>query len=129
MFNLEVSPTLWRQTMRIILERAYDDSRRDGVRVMVDRLWPRGVSKERLHLDDWAKSVAPSDELRKWFGHDPERWDEFKARYFEELEQKSDAWQPLLESAWEDTLVLIFGARDREHNNAVALREFLENQR
>jgi len=115
--------------MRIILERAYDDSRRDGVRVMVDRLWPRGVSKERLHLDDWAKSVAPSDELRKWFGHDPERWDEFKARYFEELEQKSDAWQPLLESAWEDTLVLIFGARDREHNNAVALREFLENQR
>jgi len=112
--------------MSVILERAYDDSQCAGTRVLVDRLWPRGVRKDHLALDDWAKSVAPSDALRKWFGHDPKRWEEFKARYFDELAQNAHAWQPLLKPAQDATLVLIFGARDREHNNAVALREFLE---
>lgn len=112
--------------MSVILERAYDDSQCDGMRVLVDRLWPRGVSKDQLDLDDWAKTVAPSNELRKWFDHDPKRWEEFKTRYFDELKENSAAWQPLIEPAKEDTLVLIFGARDREHNNAVALREFIE---
>lgn len=112
--------------MSVILERAYDDSQHAGTRVLVDRIWPRGVSKQHLNLDDWAKELAPSTALRKWFDHDPARWEEFKARYFAELEQNTDAWQPLVSLAENARLVLIFGARDREHNNAVALREFLQ---
>jgi uncharacterized protein YeaO (DUF488 family) len=114
--------------MKIILERAYDDEQHDGARVLVDRIWPRGVKKEALRLDDWAKDAAPSSELRKWFGHEPERWEEFKSRYFRELEQNPDAWRPLLDAERRDDLVLIYGARDRQHNNAVALREFLGAQ-
>lgn len=114
--------------MSITLERAYDDERAEGTRVLVDRIWPRGVSKEELELDEWREEVAPSDELRQWFDHDEERWEEFQERYFEELEGSPDAWQPLLEAAGEGRLVLIYGAKDREHNNAVALARFLEDR-
>ncbi len=92
----------------------------------MDRLWPRGVKKEALRLHGWLKEVAPSDELRRWFGHDPAKWEEFQERYFAELEAQPDAWQPLLEAAREGTVTLLFSARDAKHNNAVALRSFLE---
>lgn len=98
----------------------------DGRRFLVDRLWPRGMKKEALQLDDWWKEVAPSDELRQWFGHDPARWEEFRRRYFAELEAKPAAWQPLLEAARAGDVTLLFSARDEEHNNAVALKAFLE---
>lgn len=114
--------------MDVILERAYDKEHHHGVRILVDRIWPRGVKKEDLNLDEWLKEVAPSDQLRKWFGHDPARWEEFKTRYFRELDENNEAWKPLLKKAKDGELVLIFGAKDREHNNAVALREFLEKE-
>lgn len=100
----------------------------DGARYLVDRLWPRGLKKEELALDDWLKELAPSDELRKWFAHDPRRWPEFCERYFKELETKAELWQPLLEKARVGNLTLIFSARDVEHNNAVALKMFLERK-
>ena len=112
--------------MNVLLERAYDDEHSEGVRILVDRVWPRGVSKKELGLDDWLKDVAPSTELRKWFDHDVDRWDEFKKRYFSELKDNPDAWKPLVKDAERDCLVLIYGAKDREHNQAVALREFLK---
>ncbi len=98
----------------------------DGKRFLVDRLWPRGVKKEALRLDGWLKEVAPSDELRRWFGHDPARWEEFQRRYFAELEAKPEAWQPLLEAARAGNVTLLFSAQDEEHSNAVALKAFLE---
>ena len=111
----------------IRLARLYDeDERRDGeARVLVDRVWPRGRSRDSLDLDEWNKDVAPSAPLRTWFGHDPARWDEFRQRYGAELELNGDAWAPLLERARRGPIVLLYGARDRVHNNAVALREFL----
>lgn len=98
----------------------------DGVRFLVDRLWPRGISRENLQLDGWQKDLAPSDGLRRWFGHDPVRWNEFRQRYWAELEAGSAAWKPLLDLARAQTVTLLFGAHDRECNNAVALRSFLE---
>jgi len=98
-----------------------------GYRVLVDRVWPRGVSKESLELDEWAKELAPSTELRKWFHHDPERWDEFRSRYFQELVAQNDVVTGLLDRCSQQSLVLYFGARDIEHNNAVALRDYLCN--
>ncbi len=94
----------------------------------MDRLWPRGVKKEQLCLDGWLKEVAPSDELRHWFGHDPAKWEVFEERYFAELEAKPEAWRPLLEAARQGTVTLLFGARDEEHNNAVALKSFPEEK-
>lgn len=114
--------------MKIVVERAYDEEQTKGTRVLVDRVWPRGVKKEALGLDRWAKDVAPSAELRKWFGHKAERWDAFKERYFRELEENAACWQPLLEAAEQGCLVLIYGAKDRERNQAVVLREFLKEQ-
>ena len=97
----------------------------DGRRLLIDRLWPRGLNKESLALDGWFKEVAPSDRLRKWFSHDPRKWHEFRRRYFAELRAKADAWAPILEVARRSNVVLLYGARDREHNNATALKEFL----
>lgn len=112
---------------RIKVKRAYEaPARSDGCRVLVDRIWPRGRAKEDLRLDDWAKDLAPSDKLRQWFGHEPERWDLFKARYFRELERHPEAVQCLLDECARNTLTLVFGAKDVDHNNAVALKEFLE---
>ncbi len=116
--------------MGVRVKRVYDPpAPEDGRRFLVDRLWPRGVKKEALRLDAWLKELAPSDALRRWFGHDPARWEEFQRRYFAELEAKPEAWRPLLEAAREGTVTLLFSARDDEHNNAVALKAFLEGKR
>lgn len=108
-------------------KRAYDEpSSDDGTRILVDRLWPRGVSKEDAALDDWNKEVAPSSDLRKWFDHDPEKWDEFCRRYNQELYEKDDAVEPLREEAESGTLTLVYAAKDREHNHALVLKRYLE---
>ncbi len=113
----------------IKVKRAYEPAvRGDGKRFLVDRLWPRGVTKDALRGQAWLKDVAPSDALRRWFGHDPARWDEFQRRYFAELDAQPEAWWPLLEAARRGTITLLFGARDIEHNNAVALKAYLERQ-
>lgn len=112
----------------IELVRVYDDGAKDagtGRRFLVERLWPRGVRKDALPMDGWLKDVAPSTELRKWFGHDPQRWDEFRRRYAAELDQHPAAWEPLAQAARDDGVTLLYSSRDTEHNNAVALREFL----
>ena len=111
----------------IRLARLYDeDERREGeARVLVDRVWPRGRKRDSLGLDEWLKDAAPSAALRTWFNHDPERWEEFRRRYRAELELTGPTWAPLLELARQGPLLLLYGARDREHNNAVVLREFL----
>ena len=115
--------------MPIELKRVYDPpAASDGRRVLVDRIWPRGISKDDLRIDAWLKDLAPSDGLRKWFGHDPSKWDEFKKRYRTELKQHPEALAELLESARAGQLTLVFGARDTEHNNAVALKEELERR-
>ncbi len=100
----------------------------DGKRFLVDRLWPRGLRRESLRLDGWLKEVAPSDGLRRWFGHDPAKWEAFCRRYAEELEARPEAWRPLLEAAREGDVTLLFGARDEARNNAVALKAFLEGK-
>ena len=101
----------------------------DGARLLVDRLWPRGVSKAHLQLDAWLKDVAPSTELRKWFGHDPKKWDEFQRRYFAELDARREALEPLLVAARKGPVTLLYSARDAEHNQAVALRDYLLKRR
>lgn len=96
-----------------------------GTRWLVDRRWPRGTSREALQLSGWAREAAPSDELRRWFGHDPARWEEFRRRYLLELEGRPEAWQPLWEAARRGSLLLLYAARDEERNNAVVLRDLL----
>ena len=112
-------------TAEIKIGRVYDKPQADdGLRILVDRLWPRGLSKEKAGVDLWLKETAPGDELRQWFGHDPERWDEFKERYRRELELNPAALKELRGIlANEKTVTLLYAASDREHNNAVALRE------
>jgi uncharacterized protein YeaO (DUF488 family) len=110
----------------ITLKRAYDPpAAGDGYRVLVDRLWPRGVSREDAKLDEWARELAPSTELRRWFGHDPERFEEFRRRYREELAQHADELEELRDRARRGPLTLVFGARDTEHNDAIVLAELL----
>lgn len=99
----------------------------DGFRVLVDRLWPRGIKKENAHVDMWAKALAPSTELRKWFGHDPERFEEFARRYEEELSANAEAEALLKEIRTHDVVTLLFGAKDENHNNAVVLSRILQN--
>lgn len=107
------------------IKRIYDKAEvTDGTRVLVDRLWPRGVKKSTAHIDKWVKEVAPSDELRTWFGHDPEKWDEFRKKYLKELES-NDAVVSLVSFVSRNDVTLIYAARDTEHNNAVVLSEFL----
>ena len=113
----------------IRVKRVYDRNEPDdGPRFLVDRLWPRGLKKQDLPMEGWLKEVAPSAELRHWFGHDPVRWDEFCRRYNVELEANSEAWLPLLDMAGKQDLTLLYSAHDTEHNNAVALRLFLEKK-
>jgi uncharacterized protein YeaO (DUF488 family) len=113
----------------IRLKRVYDPpARSDGTRLLVDRLWPRGIKTGALRLDGWPREVAPSAALRKWFGHDPDRWPEFQRRYRAELDRNPAAWQPILEAARKGTVTLLFSARDTEHNNAVALAKYLESR-
>lgn len=111
----------------IKLKSAYaEPASDDGRRILVDRLWPRGLSKEKLQLDDWLKEVAPSQELRKWFGHDPEKWEEFRRSYFEELAAREEIVAELVRRIGDGPATLVFAASDRQHNNAVALRDYLE---
>ena len=112
----------------IRLKRAYEPADgSDGYRVLVDRLWPRGVSREKARLDDWARELSPSAELRRWFGHDPGRFDEFRRRYREELAAHPDELEALRVRARSGRLTLVFGARDTEHNDAVVLAEVLRD--
>ncbi len=110
----------------IQIKRAYEPvSKDDGQRILVERLWPRGVKKEALRLDQWIKDIAPSTALRQWFQHDPAKWSEFRRRYFRELEKRADVWQPVLALARRGRVTLVYSAHDTEHNNAIALEEFL----
>jgi uncharacterized protein YeaO (DUF488 family) len=110
------------------LKRVYEKpSRKDGLRILVDRLWPRGLTNEQAALKLWLKDVAPSRELRKWFGHDPAKWKQYQARYRKELGEKKDALKQLKEMSKEHTVTLVYGARDEEHNEALVLKMILES--
>ncbi|HSD64755.1 MAG TPA: DUF488 family protein [Ignavibacteriaceae bacterium] len=110
------------------VKRAYDKyEKADGTRILVDRLWPRGVKKEKAKIDDWEKDVAPSDALRKWFDHDPQKWIEFKKKYFKELKDKKKLLIKMVDRN-KTNLTLVYAAKDNEHNNAVALKEYLEKK-
>jgi uncharacterized protein YeaO (DUF488 family) len=111
------------------VKRIYDPPEpSDGYRVLLDPVWPRGISRERAQLDEWARELAPSDELRKWFAHDPQRFDEFRARYRNELRDHEDELAALRARAAESTVTILYGARDREHNNATVLTELLTDE-
>jgi uncharacterized protein YeaO (DUF488 family) len=111
------------------LKRAYEaPSHDDGFRVLVDRLWPRGVTKEQAALDLWLKDAAPSPELRKWYGHDLARWEEFQRRYWKELEGRTEAVGLLKKKAQQGRVTLVYAARDREHCSALALKRYLEGE-
>ncbi len=113
----------------ILLKRAYEkSSREDGLRVLVDRLWPRGLTKERAAIELWLKELAPSTELRKWFAHDPAKWKEFQTRYRKELRDKKDLLQDLRKRSAERTITLVYGARDEQQNEAVVLKKLIEGR-
>ena len=113
-------------TLDVRTKRVYDAAEpRDGQRVLIDHVWPRGVTRERARLDEWARELAPSDELRKWFDHVPERFGEFRSRYREELAARPKRVDDLRRRAASTTLTIVFAARDREHNNAVVLAELV----
>lgn len=114
----------------IKLKRVYENpSPEDGLRVLVDRLWPRGLTKERAAVDLWLKHVAPSTELRKWFGHDPAKWKQFQIRYRKELRENKDALALLKAKSKDHTVTLVYGARDEEHNEALVLKKILEDRK
>lgn len=114
----------------IQLKRVYEKpSRNDGMRILVDRLWPRGLTKERAAVKLWLKDVAPSTELRKWFDHDPEKWKEFQVRYRKELREKKDDLELLRQKSNEHTVTLVYGARDEEHNEVLILKKILEGRK
>lgn len=117
--------------MDIRLKRAYEPaSAQDGLRILVDRLWPRGVSREKAHLDAWLKDIAPTAALRSWFGHDPEKWDEFRSRYHAELDANPKALEELRAATkGASTVTLVYGAKDEAHNDAVVLQEYLQRRR
>ncbi len=114
--------------MKIFIKRVYDQPNpKDGLRILVDRLWPRGISKEEAKIDVWLKSAAPSNELRKWFQHDVKKWPEFKKRYFAELEADTEAVNELLSYVKKSEVTLLFAAKESDHNNAVALKEYINS--
>jgi len=116
-----------RSAQMIRLKRVYEPATpADGIRFLVERLWPRGVKKSSLRRDAWVKEVALSASLRRRFGHDPGKWDESRRRYFAELEKQTDTWQSILKEAQNSTFTLVYSSHDTEHNNAVALKEYLE---
>lgn len=113
----------------IQVKRVYEPAAAsDGQRLLVERLWPRGIRKESLQIDAWLKDVAPSADLRKWFAHDPAKWPEFRRRYFRELDAHPETWQPILGAAEGNRVTLIYSSHNRENNNAVALRDYLEKK-
>ncbi len=114
--------------MALRVKRVYEDPKTsDGERILVDRIWPRGISKDKARLSDWRKDLAPSDDLRKWFGHDPDRWEEFKERYLAELEEagKMGVLRDIAERAREENVTLLFDAKDTRHYDARALKAFI----
>jgi uncharacterized protein YeaO (DUF488 family) len=114
----------------IELKRVYDrKNSTDGLRYLVERLWPRGIKKTDLDLDDWLKDVAPSTELRKWFSHDPEKWEQFRREYFAELDRAPEVCEPIRQAARKGTVTLLYSSHDAAHNNAVALKEYIEDNR
>jgi uncharacterized protein YeaO (DUF488 family) len=113
--------------MEIKLKRVYETSaKKDGTRILVDRLWPRGLTKQKASVDIWLKEIAPSTELRKWFHHDPEKWKEFKQRYLMELKSKKEQIELLKKQLKKGTVTLLYGAKDEEHNEALVLKELLD---
>jgi uncharacterized protein YeaO (DUF488 family) len=113
--------------MNIKIKRVYEQrDKKDGDRILVDRLWPRGLTKEKSGVDLWLKEIAPSTELRKWFGHDPKKWKSFRGRYETEISHKEDLIKVLKQKAQHGTVTLIYGARDEKHNEALVLKQFLE---
>lgn len=116
--------------MNLKIKRVYEPSdKNDGTRILVDRLWPRGLAKAKAGVDIWLKELAPSAELRKWFGHDPDKWTEFKKRYLVELAENDEQLARLREEIKKGTVTLLYGAKDEEHNDAVVLIEFLNDQK
>jgi uncharacterized protein YeaO (DUF488 family) len=115
--------------MNIRIKRVYEEpAKEDGTRILVDRLWPRGLTKEKAKVDLWLKDVAPSTELRKWFAHDPARWTEFQTRYRDELKTNKEPLSLLEQEAAKGTATLVYGARDQQHNEAVVLQELLQSK-
>jgi uncharacterized protein YeaO (DUF488 family) len=114
----------------IKIERIYNNPRanRNGSRILVDRLWPRGLSKDKVMVDLWEKDIAPSNSLRKWYGHDKKKWDEFKIRYFRELEKNDDSVNKILEKVKKGSITLLYSTKEEKFNNAVALKEYLEKE-
>lgn len=114
--------------MEIQIKRVYEQPKKsDGFRILVDRVWPRGMTKEKASVDLWLKEIGPSNELRKWFGHDPVRWEEFRKRYFAELKKNKEVVTQLKEHL-KNVVTLVYSAKDEEHNQAVVIREFLNNE-
>jgi uncharacterized protein YeaO (DUF488 family) len=119
----------WEREEMIQLRRVYEQAgTREGKRFLVERLWPRGVRKADLEMDGWLKEAGPSTALRKWFAHDPKKWQEFQRKYFAELDMRPEAWEPALAAAQHGTVTLLYSSHDAEHNNAVALKQYLENK-
>jgi uncharacterized protein YeaO (DUF488 family) len=116
----------------IRIERIYDNPKGDNsFRILVDRLWPRGLSKEKVRVDLWQKDIAPSNSLRKWFGHDEKKWDEFKRKYFEELDKKNDSdtvYRIIKMAKEQNSITLLYGTKEKRFNNAIALKEYLEGK-
>ena len=113
----------------IKIKRVYDrPSQDDGKRILIDRLWPRGLKKEDAQIDEWVKELAPSNELRKWFGHDPDKWGEFRKRFFSELHEHEDLVEGINGAARKGTVTLLFGSMEERFNNAVALKEYIESR-
>jgi uncharacterized protein YeaO (DUF488 family) len=113
----------------ITVKRVYEPPEPDdGARFLVERLWPRGMKKESLEMECWLKDVAPSNDLRRWFGHDPSKWNEFRSRYFEELDKNPEALEPIRRAARRGKVCLLYSARDTEHNNALALKYYIEER-
>lgn len=113
--------------MKIQIKRVYEKpAKDDGMRILVDRLWPRGLSKEKADVDLWLKEIAPSTELRKWFGHVPDRWKEFQKRYHHELENNIESVSKLKELIKNGVVTLVYGAKDKDHNEALVLKEWLD---
>lgn len=115
--------------MIIKVERLYDDPNgTDTFRILVDRLWPRGLSKDKVKIDLWQKEIAPSNSLRKWFSHDLKKWNEFRERYFKELEKNNELVNVMLDKVKKEPITLLYGAKDEKFNNAVALKEYLDKK-
>lgn len=115
--------------MKLKTKRIYEKpDKEDGFRVLVDRLWPRGLKKSRAQIDLWLKDIAPSSNLRKWFSHDPDKWDEFRKRYFKELGDKKESLLEMIEKAGKKTITLLYSSKEEKFNNAAALREYLQKK-